>query len=83
MTLPAAGNETAHRYLSTACLHGRHDYCNAPTVSRDGTWQAIGPSYSALLGEPKTAARCKFCSAPCECPKHADSDAPCVGDRGQ
>lgn len=84
MTLPAAGcNDTAHRYTSTACLHGRHDYCAAPTVSRDGTWQTVGPSYSALLGEAKTPASCKFCSAPCECPRHTDPEAPCVGDRGQ
>ncbi len=74
MTLPAASTDTAHRYLSTACLHGRHDYCAAPTVSRDGTWQTIGPSYSALLGEAKQAAACKFCGSRCRCRCHPDPD---------
>jgi hypothetical protein len=40
-----------HRYLSTSCLHGQHDYCKA-TTGRVG---------------PKTPAVCKFCDAPCIC----------------
>jgi hypothetical protein len=30
-----------HRYLSTACIHEKHDYCVAPVVSRDGSWRVI------------------------------------------
>jgi hypothetical protein len=59
-----------HHYLSTACLHGHHDYCAAPTVSREGGWQVIGPSYSSKPGEAKTPAQCKFCDARCICPCH-------------
>ncbi len=64
MTLPAAADDPAHRYLSTACLHGRHDYCNA-MVGYQGV---------------KRPAQCKWCSANCECPRHTNPDAPCVGD---
>lgn len=46
------GEDAAHRYLSTACLHGEHDYCKA-TTRPDG-------------GEKKPAT-CKFCEAPCIC----------------
>lgn len=59
-----------HRYLSTACLHGDHEYCVAPTVSRDGRWTSLGPSYSAARNEPKNPAECKFCDAPCRCRCH-------------
>jgi hypothetical protein len=61
-----------HYYLSTACLHGGdgHGYCNAPTVTRDGEWEAVGPSYSSNQDEPKRPAECKFCSAPCRCRCH-------------
>jgi len=59
-----------HEYLSTACLHGFHDYCAAPRVSRDGSWQVIGPSYSAMPDEPKQPAQCKFCDATCSCECH-------------
>jgi len=44
----------AHRYLSTGCLHGDHDYCSAPT-GRVGA---------------KHPQRCKFCTAPCRCRCH-------------
>lgn len=44
-----------HVYLSTACLHGEHGYCQAVT-GRCGS---------------KTPAVCKFCSAPCVCRCHA------------
>lgn len=54
-----------HRYLSTACLHGDCAYCVAPTVTREGKWERLGPSYSADEGEAKTPATCKFCDAPC------------------
>jgi len=40
-----------HTYLSTACLHGEHDYCN---------------SYTGAAGQ-KRPAECKFCGAPCRC----------------
>lgn len=45
-----------HVYLSTACLHGEHPYCDAVTRP-DGTC--------------KNPARCKFCEAPCVCSCHA------------
>lgn len=41
----------AHRYLSTACFHGDHDYCKSMT---------------GYHGE-KRPARCKFCDARCAC----------------
>lgn len=44
-----------HEYLSTACHHGRHDYCAA----------MVG-----VQGE-KRPATCKFCDARCVCPCHA------------
>lgn len=43
-----------HRYLSTGCLHGDHDYCAA----RSGRAGAKHPQ------------RCKFCSARCRCRCH-------------
>ena len=49
----------AHEYLSTSCLHGRHEYCASQTGSNGETEWA------------KTPARCKFCDAPCVCPCHA------------
>jgi hypothetical protein len=57
-------------YLSTACLHGLHGYCVAPTVTRDGEWKVVGPSYSSNEGEPKKPAECKFCPADCICTCH-------------
>jgi hypothetical protein len=57
-----------HVYLSTACLHGMHGYCQAPTVTRDGGWETVGPSYSTLRDAAKEPARCKFCPARCVCP---------------
>lgn len=44
----------SHVYLSTACLHGHHDYCQAKT-GRVGT---------------KTPSACKFCPADCICHCH-------------
>ena len=44
-----------HVYLSTACLHDLHGYCQA-TARPDGT--------------PKTPGVCKFCGTPCVCPCH-------------
>jgi hypothetical protein len=61
---------TGHDYLSTACLHGHHGYCAAPTVTRDGEWATVGPSYSSLRDDPKIPARCKFCDANCRCACH-------------
>lgn len=45
---------TGHTYLSTACWHERHDYCN---------------SMVGYQGE-KRPAQCKFCSARCICECH-------------
>lgn len=50
----ARAEATGHRYLSTGCLHGRHDYCKAMTG----------------LNGAKRPAECKFCKAPCVCPCH-------------
>lgn len=44
-----------HEYLSTGCLHGRHDYCQNPQREDGGR---------------KRPAECKFCGAPCICPCH-------------
>lgn len=43
-----------HTYLSTACWHKHHDYCN---------------SMVGYQGE-KRPAQCKFCSAHCICECH-------------
>lgn len=43
-----------HRYLSTGCLHGEHDYCSSMTG----------------LAGAKRPARCKFCDAACVCLCH-------------
>ncbi len=43
-----------HVYLSTACLHGEHDYCNS-MVGAQGV---------------KRPAQCKFCEATCICECH-------------
>jgi hypothetical protein len=45
-----------HRYLSTGCLHHDHNYCQGKT-GQAGT---------------KAPARCKFCSAPCQCRCHQE-----------
>lgn len=45
-----------HLYVSTACQHMRHDYCQAET---------------GRLG-PKKPGVCKFCDAPCLCPCHGE-----------
>ncbi len=47
-----------HEYLSTACLHGEHGYCQSATGSNGDTQWA------------KVPASCKFCGAPCTCPCH-------------
>lgn len=62
-----------HVYLSTACLHGEHGYCQAPTVTRDGEWEAVGPSYTSHRNAPKTPAQCKFCPARCVCDCHGEA----------
>ncbi|ONK10360.1 hypothetical protein STBA_10820 [Streptomyces sp. MP131-18] len=49
-----------HDYLSTGCLHGRHDYCQ----NREGQ------------AGSKTPATCKFCEAKCTCPCHQGGAAP-------
>lgn len=43
-----------HVYLSTACLHGEHAYCQS----------AAGPAGT------KKPAECKFCTARCICECH-------------
>lgn len=57
-----------HRYISTSCVDGAHDYCVAPTVTRDGRWQVLGPSHCSERDEPKNPAACKSCGQPCRCP---------------
>lgn len=47
-------HEGGHRYLSTGCLHGEHDYCAS----------MIG------LAGAKRPATCKFCAAHCICECH-------------
>jgi hypothetical protein len=47
-----------HVYLSTACLHGQHDYCAAMT------------GYQGA----KRPAQCKFCDATCVCWCHRQSE---------
>lgn len=44
-----------HEYLSTACLHGQHDYCSARVTQAGGS---------------KLPASCKFCHAKCICDCH-------------
>lgn len=51
---PPADQPDAHVYLSTACHHGEHAYCQSSTG----------------LAGAKKAASCKFCGAPCRCPCH-------------
>lgn len=54
-----------HVYLSTACLHGVHDYCRSEQSRCDG--------------HPKAPGRCKFCPAVCLCPvcrHHGATSAP-------
>ncbi len=51
-----------HYYLSTACLHDKHDYCASPFALKDG--------YAVKAGEEKQPAACKFCGADCICPCH-------------
>ncbi len=42
-------------YLSTACLHGNHDYCNQST---------------RVDGTAKQPGQCKFCPSKCVCDCH-------------
>jgi hypothetical protein len=49
--------ENGHRYLSTGCLHGDHDYCKAPTGAAGS----------------KTPASCKFCRSKCVCGCHREA----------
>lgn len=50
-----------HVYLSTGCMHGDHDYCQA--------------KLAGTAGWPKRAAECKFCPAKCQCLCHANGNA--------
>lgn len=62
-------DQLAHDYLSTACHHAQHDYCQAAT-GRVG---------------PKKPAVCKFCGAPCRCECHCTCekhDVRTFGDPG-
>lgn len=47
-------NLPLHAYLSTACLHGRHERCDS-MIGVDGT---------------KRPATCKYCDARCVCAHH-------------
>jgi hypothetical protein len=59
-----ASTSVPHAYISTACQHGHHEYCESQVGS---------------LGA-KVPKRCKFCPATCLCPAHADPRAACVGE---
>ena len=50
-----------HVYLSTSCLHGKHEYCQSDTgVNESGEkWD-------------KKANRCKWCTSSCVCGCHAE-----------
>ena len=50
----AAAEAAGHTYLSTGCLHGHHDYCQAMTGHAGA----------------KRPGQCKFCAAPCLCSCH-------------
>lgn len=54
-SLLAVDAKGAHVYLSTSCLHEKHDYCAA----------MFGAS-----GAGKRPAECKFCGSRCVCPCH-------------
>ena len=54
----ALSRQGQHRYLSTACLHGEHDYCRS-AQGQAGT---------------KTPGTCKFCPAQCVCDCHQEHD---------
>ncbi len=49
-----------HYYLSTACFHGLHSYCDAMT------------GYQGA----KRPAQCKFCEANCTCTCHHEQRQP-------
>ncbi len=51
---PGAGVDLDHDYLSTACLHGRHDYCACDV---------------GIVGAKKPNT-CKWCDARCRCTCH-------------
>lgn len=53
-------------YLSTACVHGLHGYCNATLVQE--------PSVPGV--RVKVPGRCKFCPAECICICHGTVDSP-------
>jgi hypothetical protein len=70
--IPAPGRTIMaepHQYLSTACLHGEHGYCQSMTGSNGSTEWA------------KTPASCKVCGAPCTCPCHAAAEPRSDEDR--
>lgn len=52
--------EEGHIYLSTGCLHGRHDHCNSSVN---------------IAGGPKEPGVCKWCPARCICPCHRQPGA--------
>jgi len=47
-----------HKYLSTSCFHGQHEYCKA----KHG------------LAGPKKPAECKFCGSRCICLCHGENE---------
>lgn len=50
---------TEHDYLSTACLHEQHLYCQSTVGS-------VGPKIPAV---------CKFCGTKCRCECHKEDGA--------
>ena len=53
----------SHVYLSTGCLHGKHDYCGS----------AAGRSDSGVTWE-KVPGRCKWCVSYCQCVCHGGGE---------
>jgi len=65
-----------HYYLSTACLHGKHDYCVAAIVT-DENFVALSTEETvsfATVGRRKKPSECKFCDAKCICPCHRPAE---------
>lgn len=57
IVLAAPFDADHHVYWSTACLHGRHEYCACDV---------------GLTGDEKAPHTCKWCPAQCICPCHVE-----------
>lgn len=52
-----------HEYLSTACFHDRHEYCQGVRG-----YNEVGDTWV------KRPAQCKFCDSACVCACHREGD---------